>query len=97
MAGILLLILQMKNATFAGSARRSVRFTIFIWKMVIRYGKTIVSTVLPVSKGGISLVTHITRQEDWKEAREKGFYINRLLEYEGIIHFSTLDQVPGGG
>jgi len=44
---------------------------------------------------GVNIITHITSQENWKKAREKGNYINKSLEDEGFIHCSTLEQVPG--
>lgn len=38
-------------------------------------------------------IYHITRQKDWKSAKETGVYKPQSLETEGFIHCSTENQV----
>ncbi len=39
-------------------------------------------------------IFHITTQEQWQKAQQKGFYTTESLEKEGFIHASTAEQVP---
>jgi hypothetical protein len=39
-------------------------------------------------------IFHITTEEQWQKAQERGFYTTESLEKEGFIHASTAEQVP---
>ena len=41
------------------------------------------------------VIYHVTNQEDWKIAREKGYYEHPSLVAEGFIHCSQDHQVAG--
>jgi uncharacterized protein (DUF952 family) len=41
----------------------------------------------------MSLILHITKREQWDEAKQSGIYRGDTLETEGFIHCSTLQQV----
>lgn len=43
------------------------------------------------------IIYHITRREDWEQARAAGEYTAPSLESEGFIHASTLEQVVDTG
>ncbi|MGV0023781.1 DUF952 domain-containing protein [Phormidesmis priestleyi] len=41
----------------------------------------------------MSLILHITHQDQWQQAQQQGFYRCDSLETEGFIHCSKLQQV----
>ena len=41
----------------------------------------------------MSLILHITHQDQWQQAQQQGFYRCDSLETEGFIHCSELQQV----
>lgn len=41
----------------------------------------------------MSLILHITHQDQWQQAKQQGFYTCESLESEGFIHCSTPEQV----
>ncbi len=41
------------------------------------------------------MIYHITTKEQWKAAREQGFFDEPSLQTEGFIHNSTVAQVTG--
>ena len=43
----------------------------------------------------MSEIYHITTQEEWKIAKEQGFYTAPSLDSEGFIHCSEAGQVAG--
>lgn len=40
-------------------------------------------------------IYHVTTKQEWKEAKEKGFYTAPSLSTEGFIHCSEAQQVKG--
>lgn len=43
----------------------------------------------------MAVIYHVTTMQDWKAAKEKGFYTAASLETEGFIHCSEAQQVQG--
>lgn len=43
----------------------------------------------------MQLIYHLTTEDEWKEAQEKGFYETGSLATEGFIHCSMVHQIEG--
>jgi uncharacterized protein (DUF952 family) len=43
----------------------------------------------------MSLIYHVTTDEEWTEAKQRGYYVAPSLESEGFIHCSQEHQVNG--
>ena len=43
----------------------------------------------------MTLIYHVTTNQEWSDAVKKGFYIAHSLESEGFIHCSKEEQVKG--
>ena len=41
----------------------------------------------------MSVILHITKRQQWEEAKPIGFYYSSTLETEGFIHCSTPEQI----